>query len=242
MDKVSIIIVTYNAVADLQICLDSIRNQSYSALEVVVVDGESQDGTIEILKKNDDLITRWISEKDKGIYDAMNKALKLITGKWVYFLGADDTLLPGFSEALQVLKEKNTIYYGSVLKEKKKYLGFLNPYQQAKIGICHQAMIYPKEVFERYSFDVKYHISADHHLNMKCWADPDIKIEFADYIIANFNHTGVSSIQEDKVFKKQKSRLILKYFGILVWMRFVFREMKWKLLQRKQQSESTVYP
>lgn len=232
MDKVSIILVTYNASADLQACLDSIKSQTYGPLELIVVDGASQDGTVEIIKQNEDIVTCWISEKDNGVYDAMNKALQMVTGEWIYFIGADDTLLPQFSEMLKILEDKNTIYYGSVLSKGNKYLGYLNIYQQAKIGICHQSMIYPKSVFEKYTFNLKYKISADHQLNMRCWADPDIKIAFADYTIAKFNHTGISSIQEDQVFKKEKSTLILKYFGPLVWMRFIFRELKWKLLNR----------
>jgi len=235
MDKISVIIVSYNAEKDLQACLDSIQAQTYSPIELVVVDGASQDGTIDILKNNPGVVTKWISEKDTGIYDAMNKGLKLITGDWVYFLGADDRLLPDFSEMIKVLKDKRTIYYGSVLAKGTKYLGYLNPYQQAKTGICHQAMIYPKYVFEKYSFDTRYRISADHHLNMKCWADPEINIHFADYIIAWFNHTGISSMEEDKLFKQQKSTLILKYFGVVLWLRFLFRELKWKLFQRKQE-------
>jgi glycosyltransferase involved in cell wall biosynthesis len=234
MDKVSIIIVTYNAEKDLQACLDSIQGQSYPAIEVVVVDGASQDGTIDIVKNNPAVVTKWISEKDTGIYDAMNKGLKLITGNWVYFLGADDTLLPDFSAMITVLKHNHMIYYGSVLAKGVKYLGYLKPYQQAKTGICHQAMFYPKYVFEKYSFDTKYRISADHHLNMKCWADPEISIQFADYIIAAFNHTGISSMEEDQLFKKQKSALILKYFGTVLWLRFLFRELKWNLLNKRE--------
>lgn len=232
MDKVSIIIVTYNAARDLQNCLDSIKKQTYTPLEVVVVDGLSQDGTVDILKKNSDIITKWISEKDNGIYDAMNKALKMVTGDWVYFLGADDLLLPDFSPMLTGLQEKNTIYYGSVLKGKEKYLGYLDPYNQAKIGICHQSMIYPKRVFDKYHFDERYRISADHHLNMKCWADPDFKIQFADFILADFNETGISSLAKDKLFESEKGRLMLKYFGFSIWIRFQFRELKWWLFNR----------
>lgn len=232
MDKASIIIVTYNAARDLQNCLDSIKKQSYTPLEVIVVDGLSQDGTVDILKKNSDIITKWISEKDNGIYDAMNKALKMVTGDWVYFLGADDLLLPDFSPMLNGLQEKNTIYYGSVLKGKEKYLGYLSPYNQAKIGICHQSMIYPKRVFDKYNFDERYRISADHHLNMKCWADPDFKIQFADFVLADFNETGISSLTKDKLFESEKGRLMLKYFGFSIWIRFQFRELKWWLFNR----------
>lgn len=237
MEKISIIIVTYNAEKDLQTCLDSIKSQTYAPIEVIVIDGASQDSTVEIIKRNDTMITRWISEKDTGVYDAMNKALKYITGEWVYFLGADDTLLPDFSKFAMELRNKHTIYYGSVLLKEEKYLGHLTPYQQAKIGICHQAMIYPKYVFKKYNFDMRFKISADHHLNMKCYADPSVEIQFVDYIIANFNHTGISSAQEDQVFKREKANLILKYFGPSLWLRFTFREFKWRLLNRKMKDK-----
>lgn len=232
MDKVSIIIVTYNAARDLQNCLDSIKKQTYPALEVIIVDGNSQDQTVKIIQNNIDIVANWVSEKDNGIYDAMNKALKLITGKWIYFLGADDTVLPDFSEMIKVLKDNQTIYYGTVLAKGSRYLGYLSAYNQAKIGICHQSMIYPAHVFKKYSFDEKYRISADHHLNMKCWADPAFKIQYVDYTIANFNHTGISSIQKDPIFEKDKISLIFKYFGLAICSRYLFRELKWKLYNR----------
>jgi len=235
MKLVSIIIVTYNAGQYLQACFDSIRSQTSSAIEVIVVDGASKDNTVDILRVNEDLITSWVSEKDEGIYDAMNKAIKLAKGEWMYFIGADDTLLPDFSTMLKSLQDPHTIYYGSVLAKGGKYLGFMNSYRQAKIGICHQAMIYPKYVFSKYQFDPLYHISADHHLNMKCWADKTIKFQFVDHIIANFNHTGISSTQKDQLFEKHKANLIFKYFGLAVWGRFVFRRLKWKLLNRKEE-------
>ena len=237
MDKISIIIVTYNAGEHLQACLNSIRQQPFQNLEVVVADGGSTDNTVDILRSNEDVISTWISEKDDGIYDAMNKAIALATGDWFYFIGADDTLLPDFSNMAHQLKEPHTIYYGSVLAKGGKYLGFMSPYRQAKIGICHQAMIYPKFVFSKYKFDLAYHISADHHLNMKCWLDKSINFEFVDLIIANFNHTGISSLQKDKLFEKHKAALIFKYFGLSIWARFSFRKLKAKLLNKKEDTD-----
>ena len=122
LPKVSIIIVTYNASNTLQRCLDSVFKQEYPNLELVIIDGESNDNTVEIIKANKEKIHFWTSEKDEGIYDAMNKGLEKITGEWVYFLGADDQLLDGFSSLSFELKLKDTIYYGSVLKEGFKYL------------------------------------------------------------------------------------------------------------------------
>src|ERR1700730_11011275 len=96
--KISIIIVTYNAENTLQRCLDSIYIQAYPEIEIIVIDGNSTDNTVEILKRNSSRIAFWKSEPDEGIYDAMNKAIKHITGKWVYFLGADDELFSDFSK------------------------------------------------------------------------------------------------------------------------------------------------
>lgn len=226
LPKISVIIVTYNAAADLQNCLDSIYRQKYPSIEIIVMDGQSTDGTVDILKQNTDKIAFWKSEKDDGIYEAMNKALKHISGEWVYFLGADDVLLDEFSDMAYALKDKSTIYYGSVDKDGVKYLGYLTAYQQAKTNINHQAMIYPAAVFKKYQFDTKYRISADHVLNMQCWKDPDFNIEFIDYTIAKFNHTGVSSVKKDKLFEKHKARLILENYGFGIWLRFLFKRTK----------------
>src|ERR1700712_5543862 len=121
LPKISIIIVTFNAAADLQSCLNSIYRQKYPAIEIIIMDGKSTDGTADILESNTDKIAFWKSEKDQGIYDAMNNALDHITGEWVYFLGADDQLLDEFSEMAYGLKDDSAIYYGSVYKNDKKY-------------------------------------------------------------------------------------------------------------------------
>ena len=111
---VSIVVVTLNAEEHIEDCLRSIVNQACQNLEVIVFDGGSQDRTIEILKKYDSTISYWQSEPDKGIYDAMNKAVDLARGQWFYFLGADDRLLPGFSELAYKLVAPNTVYYGDM--------------------------------------------------------------------------------------------------------------------------------
>jgi len=88
--RLTVIIVTYNAAATLQKSLDSVYMQSYPDIELIVIDGNSSDGTKDILIANNDKITYWRSEPDNGIYDAMTKALKQAKGDWIYFLGADD--------------------------------------------------------------------------------------------------------------------------------------------------------
>ena len=89
--KISIITATYNSANTVKDTLTSIQRQDHPDIEHIIVDGASTDKTMEIVSSYPH-IAKVISEKDKGIYDAMNKALKHITGQWVYFLGADPTL------------------------------------------------------------------------------------------------------------------------------------------------------
>jgi glycosyltransferase involved in cell wall biosynthesis len=227
--KVSIIIVTFNAVSVLQRCLDSIYKQTYPFLEIIVIDGKSNDGTVDILKANADKIAFWRSEPDEGIYYAMNKGLENITGDWVYFIGADDEVLDKFSELLNQLKDSSAVYYGRVLIDVKPTPGPVNAYKHAKDTICQQAIVYPAAVFKKYKYNTKYPITADHLLNMQCWADKELNFEFIDLTIANFNHTGISSVKIDTIFKKDQAALILKYHGAGVWGRYVFRGFKMML-------------
>ena len=231
---VSILIVTYNAEKDLASCLESIATQTYPALEVVIIDGGSTDRTLEIIQSYPQIVDHYITEPDEGIYDAMNKGLDHVTGEWVYFLGADDTLLPGFSDMLfHTLNDPGAIYYGSTIFKGEKYKGFLSPYMMAKIGINHQAMIYPMRVFQKYRFDTRYRIAADRILNLLCLKDPEFHFEFVDYILANFNHTGVSSLEKDPLYEKQKYRLAFKYYGPIIGLRFWFKSFKDKYIRKR---------
>lgn len=224
--QINIIIVTFNAADTLQSCLNSIYNLQYPAIDIIVIDGKSTDNTISILEANTTRIAYWKSEKDNGIYDAMNKAILHITGDWVYFLGADDIVHPEFVNMARELKDNHGIYYGNVLSNGKKQSGELSPYYMAKGGIYHQAIIYPKTVFEKYQFDTKYKIVADNVLNMRCYGDKDFKFIYKDHILANFNHTGISGTQVDHIFEKDKQALIRKYFGTKIWLRYIFRLFK----------------
>ncbi|TLV02092.1 glycosyltransferase [Dyadobacter luticola] len=229
---ISIILVTFNAEEYLQRCLDSIFSQAFPHIEIIVMDGKSTDRTVQILQQNAKKLAFWKSEKDAGIYDAMNKALEHIQGSWVYFIGADDVLTPEFSKFAEHLANPNLIYYGNVIKSGKKYLGQLSPYQQAKTGINHQAIIYPAYFFKNRRYDTRYAISADHVLNMGCNNLQDYAFRFLDFDIAVFNDTGISSTQKDLIFEKEKGRLILQHFGLAIYLRFVFKKMKERISGR----------
>jgi glycosyltransferase involved in cell wall biosynthesis len=229
--KISVIIVTYNVAPTLQACLDSIYKQQYPNMEVVVIDGLSTDGTVNILEENTNKLAYWKSEKDDGIYDAMNKGLQHITGEWVYFLGADDVLFDDFTQLAYELKDDKAIYYGRVMTLGGPTIA-VNAYGFAKYGLCHQAMIYPKAVFDTHKFNTRYKISADYALNMSLFNSGDFHFVFKDHLVANFNQTGVSSTSVDTVFEADRSGLVRQYFGVKTWLRFMFWRMK-KGLKKK---------
>src|ERR1700744_4940678 len=110
--KISVITVCYNAVKVIEPTLLSVITQAYNNIEYIVIDGGSNDGTVELIKKHADKITYWVSEPDEGVYDAMNKGIDKATGSWVYFIGAGDILLNITDKIAPLLVEPNCIYYG----------------------------------------------------------------------------------------------------------------------------------
>ena len=226
MSTISVIIVTYNAAATLQKCLNSIYSQTYADIKIIIIDGNSTDETIEIIRANEDKIFYWKSEADGGIYNAMNKALLHIKSEWVYFLGADDELYADFSAFAGELKDPSIIYYANVRTKGVIRSGKLNAYQMAKHGVFHQAIIYPAAVFKQYRYKEEYKIFADYVLNMELWQDKTYRFFYADYIIAHFNYNGSSGNIADLNFNKDKSGLILKNFGWMIWMRYQIKIVK----------------
>ena len=128
--KYSIITVTYNAASTLEETILSVIKQRNINYEYIIIDGGSKDSTIDIIKKYQDRIYYWISEKDKGIYDAMNKGLKIASGDFVIFLGADDHFLSynTLEMTSKYINNIDEVYYGTVFRSKRNdlYYGKFN--------------------------------------------------------------------------------------------------------------------
>lgn len=225
---ISIITVTYNAASHLQKCIDSVKDQSYQNIEHIIIDGGSIDGTIDLIKANAQHIASWISEPDTGIFNAMNKGLQHARGEWIYFLGADDTLYPEFSKLATLLSEPDKIYYGQCTWGDMILGGKFTPYRLTKECICHHSILYPKRVFEKYRYSEKYPTGGDHLLNIQCWNDKEFKKEYHPILIANFAQGGVSQITPDPLFEEDFRRIVRKYCGLPLYLRYWWKQHKKK--------------
>ncbi len=223
---VSIILVTFNAGSYLKDCLDSILKQAYKNIEIVIKDGGSTDNTPSVVKEYERYITIYETSPDSGIYDAMNQAIKLANGRWIYFLGADDRLEVGFSHMCNLLKDENTIYYGDCVTDNGFFGGKFSAYKLAKSFMCQQAIFYPAVVFEKYNYDTRFPVYADLALNIKCWGSDEIKKQYYPLTIAWYNLTGFSSAPKDDLFKNEKQALIKANFSTLVYLRYLYKRRK----------------
>lgn len=205
---ITIITPTYNAAKTIEKCLASIASQSMSNYELIVVDGMSTDHTVELVQQ---ARTKFSNvkvhvEKDRGVFDAMNKGIQLSTSDWLYFLGADDYLYDGevLKDVAIFLQSTNAdIVYGNVYFESlgRVYDGAFDIEKILKINVCHQSIFYRASVFKTIgSYNLRYKKVSDYDFNLKCWLGGNTRQQFIERTVAYYSHGGISSAGDDKLF------------------------------------------
>jgi len=222
----TIVVVTYNAEKYIETCLHSIDKNINIPYELLIIDGKSKDRTLDIINSFRHLNPSVLSEPDRGIYDAMNKAVNLANGKWVLFLGADDRILPSANQLFSKLQNERTIYYGNCINGEQRFGGAFSTFKLAKMNLCHQAILYPLDILKKYPFNLKYPVFSDYLLNIQCWGDNSFYKQYFPLDIAYYHMEGYSSTAEDLNFVNDKPMLVLKYLGILVYIKYRFRKFK----------------
>ncbi|WP_454966426.1 glycosyltransferase [Capnocytophaga leadbetteri] len=216
--KLSIIIPTYNSSELIEICLCNICNKLKNSdrYEILVIDGASKDSTITIVDRiaKQQKNISYISEKDKGIYDAMNRGIYLAKGDFLYFLGADDKILFEMKDIENRLIDDNVVYYGNViLKDSNtKYDGVFNTNKIIEKNICHQAIFYPRKVLINNLYNVHYKLLADYELNIRLWKKYVFK--HIDIYFAIYSNDGISTQMKDIEFRKDFLKIIYTHLGI----------------------------
>lgn len=213
--RVSIVLPVRNGARTLAQAIQSVRVQSMQDLELIVVDGDSTDETPSIIRSFGDGVDCCIREPDRGVYDAMNKGLSRARGQWLLFLGCDDCLLEGFSEAAQRLADPATVYFGDArLGSGGLAKGIRGPRDLLRRNLVHQAIFYPRAVFASYRYDLRYPVAADYALNLQCFTDPRFRSCHIPVAVALFDdRSGLSARTRDTAFAADKGRLVRRHLG-----------------------------
>lgn len=215
--KVSVITVCYNAEELIENTIKSVLGQTYKNIEYIIIDGNSTDGTLNIIIEYEPRFNgkmKWISEKDKGIYDAMNKGLNLSNGNYIFFLNSGDFFLDkDIINHMVVFLEKYNVdfLYGDVnLGEGKIRKG------NVKSGldlifrtICHQSILAHKKCFEENKFDDNYKWLADYKWVIKCFNNPNIKKKYMNEIISYFDPKNNTSLD---TYRLNMERVTERYY------------------------------
>lgn len=227
---VSVVTAVYNGGATLERAIKSVVSQTYPRIEFIIVDGGSTDCSIELLRKYENSIDYWISEPDKGIYDALNKGIALATGEWLYFLGADDALVDVdvFKSILSQQYDTKFIY-GDVVYGNTGiiYGGEFTKLMLIKENICQQGIFYHIDLFKILgNFDLKYQLLADWVFNMRAFALSDAKPTHVNVVIAEYSLAGVSNRIIDFAFAKDRIGLIKIHMGFSYYLLAIFFKLR----------------
>jgi glycosyltransferase involved in cell wall biosynthesis len=232
---ISVIVAVFNGEKTLQQCIGSVSEQSYANKELVIIDGGSNDGTLDIIKANHEKIGYFISEPDRGIYHAWNKGLMQATGEWVYFLGADDFLwnaqvLEKMVEALKGLGADTKVAYGRVMLINSTDGGSMligDPWEKAKkyyrqvMSIPHQGVMHRRSLFNQHGlFDESFRIAGDYELLLRELKSKDA-VFVPDIVTAGMRVGGVSSNPDNGLQAMREVRRAQLKHGI------VFPGMRW---------------
>jgi glycosyltransferase involved in cell wall biosynthesis len=243
---ISIITVVLNNRIFLEKTIKSIISQTYPHIESIIIDGCSSDGTLELIRAYDDKISYWLSEKDNGIYDAMNKGLSCATGDYVWFINAGDQINgPDTLQAIIGNDPSIDVYYGDtmLIDKDENFLGMrrLRPPEKLSwkslgmgLVVCHQAILIKRQLAGRYN--LKYHIAADFDWVMNALKKSsnilNTEIVMIRYLQEGFSRHHVALALKERFIIMQKNYGIIRtlYFHFCITVRLVIFFARKKLM------------
>lgn len=214
LPKVSIITVTYQAKPRLEPTIQSVMGQTYRNKEYLIIDGGSTDGTVALVDQYRRVVDTFVSEPDKGIYDAMNKGLSLTASdsEYVIFMNAGDVFYNNVVlDAVLPGRRGATHLYGNIQKDGKvvtQPAQLTNLYMSTKM-ICHQSILFATRLHRRVLYDQSYHISADFKAILEMRGNGDI-FDKVDQAICKYEGGGVSDLQRQELFR-QRNEIMQQY-------------------------------
>lgn len=235
--QVSVITVTFNAARSVEKTIRSVISQTVFAEQVqyIVIDGGSSDGTLDIIRRYKDKVSHIVSETDHGIYDAMNKGVKLATAPWVLFMNADDALYDEHTiESLHLeQRQPDHLIYGDHIithsdgsqMEGKASPFWQNPERIAGVGICHQSIYMPTQWMKEHPFRWRdYRYCADFEA-LYFWRGKGYRFEYIPRPLCRFEQgEGFSSRPEVQLkLLEENARIVghrhsITYYKL--WLKF----------------------
>ena len=241
--KLSIITINYNNAAGLKKTLDSVAIQTYTDFEYIIVDGASSDGSVDIIREYDitshlsrvpdkvhDFVgcssplasrLKWISEKDTGIYNAMNKGIKMASGEYLLFLNSGDFLVNGnvLAEVFQNDCYSDILCARCNVSDNGKVIWTSNPPEKVTfgtlylIGLAHQSTFIRKSLFEQYGYyDESYRYNADIEFWYRSIIEHAVSTQRIDVITTDYNLDGISSTESRSVkYKEEMDKILAPY-------------------------------
>jgi len=252
---ITIIIAVFNGAKTLQQCIDSVAQQTYPNKELIVIDGGSEDGTVDLLKENQEHISYWVSEPDQGIYNAWNKGLTQTNGDWICFLGADDyfwdtLVLDKMAQQLALTPPDIRVVYGQVMllsSNGDNLHAVGEPWGEVKdrfkhmMSIPHQGVMHRNNLFELHGmFNESFRIVGDYELLLR-ELNANNAVFVSDVIVTGMRQGGVSSNPEYSLTILREMRCAQVMHGqrwpglvwILALLRVYIRLLLWKILGDK---------
>jgi len=222
----SIITVTFNAEESVERTIRSVVCQLYKDIEFIIIDGASKDGTVNVIRRYEPYINYWISEPDKGIYDAMNKGLRVASGDYVWFLNAGDVLkhqdiVTDLSE-MAIRNRLPDILYGEtdlmdrkgqVFAERRLKTPEKLTWESFNMGmlVCHQAFIVKRSIAPEY--DLQYRFSGDFDWCIRCMKTAKSIVNSQQRIV-NYQYEGVTTANR-KDSLRERYRIMSQYYGAI---------------------------
>lgn len=205
--KLSIITINFNNSAGIKKTIESVVNQTYKDFEYIVIDGGSDDGSKELIEKYTDKITYWVSEKDKGIYNAMNKGILKAKGEYCLFLNSGDWFCNNevINQFIKINPQEE-IVYGNLIKVYSNSKIIIDKGPQRSLitlsdmffgTINHSSSFIKKKLFDKYGlYDEGYKVVSDWAFFLKTIAMNNVSVKYLDLDIVYFDMTGISNVNK----------------------------------------------
>ena len=217
--KISVITVNYNNPLGLERTIKSVLRQTSSDFEYIIIDGASTKGDLDVIKKYDNGVIKWVSEKDSGIYNAMNKGVRKASGDYCIFINSGDELFSSNTieqiincnlqaDFVQgtIARPGNPIIYCKAPNEDQLTLGWY----YAGYNNFHQASVIRRDMLLQHPYDEKYRVSADLKFNVECLIKNECSYQNIDVVVALYEYGGISTTKEHAA---EVENLYIELFG-----------------------------